>query len=333
MFRSAVIGIGGIGKWHAAMQRDTKAMNVVALCDSNPALKEWAAQDFPDAHFYTSTDELFAKESLDLVSVITPHNLHAPLAIEALKRGINVVVEKPMATSYADAKAMVEAARQHKRFVSVFHNRRLDPWFLAAKKAIDAGLLGRLIELKISVNYGPGPNTWRGFTGPSGGLQFDWGAHLVDYALHLAGGEVRNVAGFAWRKPDKPADQVEDHAETTLYFESGTIAHITTRGKAFNEPERYHFVGDKGTLTDTWNWNDNGAVKVFTRVEGFAAELSIPYVKTKVQDYYDNVAAHMTDGKPLLVTGESAARVINVLCAGRRSAELNNVPQPLEPAI
>ncbi len=330
MFKSAVIGIGGIGKWHAAMQRDTQAMTVSALCDTNPAHQKWAAETFPDARFYASPAEMFAKEQLDLVSIITPHNLHAPLAVEALGKGINVVVEKPMATSYAHACAMVEAARANKRFVSVFHNRRLDPWFLAAKKAIDAGLIGRIIEVNIAVNYGPGPNTWRGFTEPSGGLQFDWGAHLVDYALHFVDSEVRDVAASVWRSPGKPEDQVDDHAVTHIYFKSGVVAHITSRGKAFTEPQRYHIVGDKGTLTDTWVWGDSGAVKVFTRAEGFPAEVSIPYVKAQPQDYYyNNIAAHLADGTPLLVTGESAARVINVLCAATRSAVNGNVPQPL----
>lgn len=328
-FRSAVIGVGGIGKWHAAMQRDTKAMEVVAVCDQNASLKEWAAKDFPAATFYTSVDKMLAKEKLDLVAVVTPHDLHAPIAIQALSHGANVVLEKPMATTYEDARAMLAAAKKHKRFVTVFHNRRLDPWYLAAKKAIDDGLLGRLIEVNIAVNYGPTAATWRGFRKASGGLQFDWGAHLVDYALHFLGTDVRAVAGYAYRRPGKPAAEVEDHAVTTLYFKSGAVAHITSRGLAFTEPQRYHIVGEKATLTDTWQWSDSGAVKVYTRVSGHPAEISVPYVKTTAQTFYDNVAAHLRDKTPLLVPGESAALVINVLTAAERSVAQGNTPQPL----
>lgn len=331
MLKSAVIGIGGIGKWHAAMQRDTKSMEVVALCDNNPDHQAWATETFPNARFYTSAAAMFANEALDLVSIITPHHLHAPLAVEALSCGVNVVVEKPMATSYEHACAMVEAAYKHKRFVTVFHNRRLDPWFLAAKKVIDAGLLGRLIEVNIAVNFGPGCNTWRGFNESSGGLQFDWGAHLVDYALHFINDEVRAVGGFAWRSPEKPADQVDDHAVTHIYFKNGAVAHITSRGKAFTDPQRYHIVGEQGTLVDpVWQWDDAGAVKVFTRTKGFASEITVPYVKSPIQAYYDNIAAHMRDGTPLLVSGESAARVINVLCAASRSAANGSIPEPLQ---
>ena len=329
-FRSAVIGIGGIGKWHAQMQRDTRRMTVAALCDANAATHEWAAREFPGAAFYTSTAELFAREKLDLVSIVTPHDLHAPLAIEALNHGINVVVEKPMATQYADALRMVEAARRNGRFVSVFHNRRLDPWFLAAKKAIDDDLLGRIIEINVAVNFGPTAATWRGFTQSSGGLQFDWGAHLVDYTLQWMGTDIRAVAGFAYRSPGKPADQVDDHAVTHLYFHSGAVAHLTSRGKAYCDPQRYHIVGEKGTLVDDFNWSDNGHVRVYTKVGGHRAEVQVPYAKTTTQAYYDNIAAHLADGTPLLVDGESAARVINVLCTSTRSAAQGSIPLPLE---
>ncbi len=330
MLRSAVIGVGGIGKWHAKMQQDTGKLTVCALCDANAELKSWAAQDFPKARFYTSVDAMFRKEKLDLVSVVTPHDLHAPIAIQALRAGANVVVEKPMATSYADAAAMVAAAKKNKRFVTVFHNRRLDPWFLAAKKAIDDGMLGRIIEVNIAVNYGPGPQTWRGFKAPSGGLQFDWGAHLVDYAVQWLGTDIRAVAGYYYKSPDKPVDQVEDHAIAHIYFKSGAVANITTRAKACTDPQRYHIVGEKGTLVDDWSWSDSGNVRVFTRVSGFPAEVKIPYVKTNTQAFYDNVAANLVDGTPLAVSGESAARVINVLCAADRSAAQGCVPLALE---
>ena len=323
----AVIGVGGIGKWHAKMMNDTGKCQVVALCDANEGLREWAAKEHPQARFYTHADDLFAKENLDLVAVVTPHNLHAPIAINALRHGINVITEKPMATSYQDALAMVAAAKAANRFVTVFHNRRLDPWFLAAKKAVTSGILGRIIELNTGINYGPSPQTWRGFLAPSGGLQFDWGAHLVDYSLQLLGNDILWVSGSSYRRADKPADQVEDQAVTTIQFASGAVARITTRALATVQPQRYHIVGEQGTLIDEWSWGDQGSAKVHTKVNGFAAVVDIPYTKTTAQEYYNNIAAHLTEGAPLLVSGESAAEVIKVLCAGTRSAANGGQPQ------
>ena len=144
--RCAVIGIGGIGVWHGQMMRDTGRMEVVAVCDANKAMKEKAKEKVPEAKFYTSCRDLFKREKLDLVGVVTPHDLHAPIAIQALNAGANVMVEKPMATQYQDCVAMIKAAKKNKRFVTVFHNRRLDGWFLAAQSVIRAGFLGERIK-------------------------------------------------------------------------------------------------------------------------------------------------------------------------------------------
>ncbi len=328
--RSAVIGIGGIGKWHAAMQRDTGRMKVTALCDSNESLKDWAQEEFPEAKFYAGYEEMFAQEKLGLVSIVTPHNLHAPMTIQALDAGINVVTEKPMATTYEDARAMLAAAERNQRFVTVFHNRRLDPWFLAAKAVLDEGLLGRLIEINIGINYGPGPQTWRGYKEPSGGLMFDWGAHLVDYCLHFDPSEVKAVAGSLYRSPDTPADRVEDHAVVHVHFASGVEAHITSSGKATIQPDRYRLVGERGTLLDKWEWDEKSKLKVQTRLgSGDPAEIQVAYRKTDTQDFYNNLADQLCDHKPLMVSGESAAKVINVLCTAERSAAQGGVPLPL----
>ena len=91
MLRGAVIGIGGIGKWHGQMIRDagleTGKAQLVAVCDANPKAVEIATKEFPGMPFYTSPEEMFAKEKLDLTTIATPHHLHAPLAIQALRAG------------------------------------------------------------------------------------------------------------------------------------------------------------------------------------------------------------------------------------------------------
>ncbi|MEX0655737.1 MAG: Gfo/Idh/MocA family oxidoreductase [Phycisphaeraceae bacterium] len=329
-FRSGVIGIGGIGKQHGKMHRDTGALDVVAFCDANPAWGSWVEQEFPEAKFYTSTEELFKAESLDLVTIAVPHNLHAPIAIQALEAGANVVVEKPMATTYADAQAMMAAARRTGRFLTVFHNRRLDPWFLAARSAIQDGLLGNVIELNTGINYGPGPRTWRGYKQASGGLQFDWGAHLVDYSLNLIDSPVKHVSGYSYCAPDTPADRCEDHVVTRIHFASGAIANVTSSGRSRHQPDRFRIVGEQGTLIDKWDWAEDGKAEVHTRLSGGEmATTQVAYRKPKPEAYYDNVVAHLRDGTPLLVEDASAAKVINVLCTAERSANEGGVPLPL----
>lgn len=330
----AVIGIGGIGIWHGQMMRDTGRITVTALCDANEKMKERAAEHFPDAKFYTSPAAMFAKEKINVVALATPHDLHAPIAIEALKAGANVIVEKPMATQYADAIAMIEAAKAQKRFITVFHNRRLDGWYLAAKSVIDDGLLGNLIEINSAINFRPGPETWRGYKQKSGGIMFDWGAHLVDYVLHFANSEVQAVSGFFYRAPELDPALNEDHGNIRIFFASGAIANVIVSGSSRISPARYHIIGDRGTLVDEWNWGDNDKLKVYTRLSGGEQTVAeVTYRKTVPQLYYDNIADQLCDGKPLMVSPESAAKVIDIFCTAEKSHAQGGIPLPLSGAV
>ena len=328
--QGAVIGIGGIGVWHGQMMRDTGKIEVRAVCDANPAMREKAKEKFPEAVFYSSHDEMFSREKLDLVGVITPHNLHAPIAIAALTAGASVVVEKPMATRYEDCVAMIAAARKSHRSLTVFHNRRLDGWFLSASSVLDAGYLGDLIELNSAINYRPGPETWRGYKEQSGGILFDWGAHLVDYVLHFARSEVKAVSGFYYRAAKADPALVEDHGSLRIYFESGAVANVAISGADMSAPLRYRLVGTRGTLTDEWNWDEKAKLKVLTRLAGGEqVTMEVSYRNVPAQRFYDNVAVHLCDGAPLMVSAESAAKVINVLCTAERSHAKGGIPLPL----
>ncbi len=331
--QGAVIGIGGIGVWHGQMMRDTKRIEVRAVCDANEAMKAKAEEHFPEAKFYSSVEKMLAKETLDLVAVVTPHNLHAPIAIQALEAGANVICEKPMSTSYADCRAMIAAAEHNERFITVFHNRRLDGWYLSAKRAIDDGLLGNLFEINIAINFAPGANTWRGWKATNGGILFDWGAHLVDYALHFANSPVQAVSGFFYRNPARDPGLNEDHASLRIFFASGAIANVVNYGTNPAPVHRYHLIGDKGALVDEWNWGEKDAMTVYTKLSGGEpATMTLPYVPTVPQKYYDNIADALCDGKQPMVSAESAARIIDVFCTTERSYAQGGTPLPLDGA-
>ena len=331
MIQSAVIGVGGIGKEHLSYMKGSGQMQVRAICDANEQWRTWARQEYPEAAFYTDAQAMFAKEKLDLVTLACPHNLHAPLAIAALKAGVNVITEKPMATTYAEARAMIAASQAAGKFLTVYHNRRLDPWFLAAMDVMRAGWLGDLYELNTGIIYGGRWESWRGFKKSNGGILFDWGAHQVDWMLHLAGSEVKAVSGFFRRGPRTEPERNEDFGTLRIYFASGAIANVTNTGLDCVQPLRYRITGANGTLVDEWQFDDKGKLKVHLRLPaGGKGTLEVDYHKARKQAYYDNIAAHLREGKPLLVSAESAAQVINVLCAAHRSHDQGGVPVPLE---
>lgn len=329
-FKGAVVGLSGVGRNHGRMMRETGRIDVVAVCDTNESLAAAALEGLEGAKFFGKCEDMLRDSKPDVVTLAIPHNLHAPVAIAALEAGVNVIVEKPMATRYEDCLAMMEAARANDRFVTVYHNRRLDSWFLTARAAIEAGYLGKLVHVASAINYGPGPQTWRGYKEASGGLMFDWGCHLVDYVLQLTDEEVEAVSGYLYRRADKDPALVEDHGVVWVRFASGAMGEVTISGIAQAQPPRYRIVGEKGTLIDEWQWQEGERMKVETKLSGGAgASMSLAYTKSTSQVFYDNIAAHLAGEAPLMVSPESAARVINVLCTAERSHAQGGAPLPL----
>ncbi len=260
--RGAVIGIGGIGKEHARMQLASGRIDLVALCDANPAARGIAEKEFLGVGFYCDIAQMLAQATPDLVSIATPHVLHAPQAISCLAAGAMVVVEKPMATTFEDAQAMIKASRTYGRPLTVYHNRRLDPWQLAAKAAVDDGLLGTLFEINIGIGGANRDTTWRADKIASGGVLFDWGAHLVDYALILASSEVVAVSGWLYRRAGSLPTSNEDHGSISIRFASGARANITVSNLVYDGLNRYHLLGEKASLSDTRHWSDDGKLRL-----------------------------------------------------------------------
>jgi scyllo-inositol 2-dehydrogenase (NADP+) len=328
--RAAIVGFNNMGKEHARVMHESKRFTIAAICDINEKARETATANCPEAAFYTTTGAMLTKEKLDLLVAVVPHNVHVAVATEALSAGVNVIVEKPMATRYSDAQAIISAARKANRFATVFHNRRWDPWFMAARSVINDGLLGTVAQLDIAINYRPSLATWRGYKEASGGLMFDWGAHFVDWALNLVNSRPKAVSGFNYRKAGSDPLANEDHCTVRVYFENGGIANATVSGLDQSTPLRYRIVGEKATLTDEWIWED-GKAKVFSRLSsGEKATTEVAYGKAANKGFYENLVSHMTEGTPLAVSAESGAQVINVLCTAERSSNAGGAPLPLE---
>jgi predicted dehydrogenase len=327
----AVIGLGGMGQQHAKLIRETPGCTLVAVADPAPGAAAWAAEHIPDAALFPDYRELLARVHPDVVTVVTPHDQHAAIAIAALAAGAHVIVEKPMATTYADCRAMIAAARRAGRVLTVFHNRRFDGWFLAARAAIAAELLGNVIELHTGWFGAPGPETWRGHKRASGGLFFDLGAHLADYVIQLAESKIVSVSGHVVRCGGKDPQLNEDHCVAHLRFASGAVGHVTTSGLDLAPVHRFRIVGDHGTLVDDWNWL-GGKARVHSRLPGgIVATTEIPYGATEPQTgrlYYDNFAQHLGKQTPLAVQPEEAAAIIRVFELAEASAAVGGAPQP-----
>ncbi|MFH1009223.1 MAG: Gfo/Idh/MocA family oxidoreductase [Candidatus Latescibacterota bacterium] len=326
----AVIGYGpafNMGKAHCGWINDTEGLEIVAVCDLDPARMVAAAADFPGIATYTDVAKMLQDDGIDLVTVVTPHNTHAPLAIQCLKAGKHVILEKPMCITGAEATEMIHAAKESGVMLSVFHNRRHDGDYAAIKEVVDKGLIGDVFQVETGGGgYGKPGNWWRSDKRISGGAFYDWGAHFVDWVLNLVPGKVVGVTGFfhnlVWHEVTN-----EDHVHAVIRFDSGAVADVQLSQIARIGRPRWRILGTKGAILDT----GGGSFTVSTVVEGIETEMTVKYKQGDWPSYYTNIAAHLIRGEELEVKPEEGRRVIAVIETAEKSAASGKTePVPYE---
>lgn len=319
-----VVGYGGafnMGKWHfAEMQR--AGMTPVAVADMDASRLEVARQDFPGIETYTSLAGMLRKSDVNLITLITPHNTHAKLAKQALRAGKHVVCEKPLAITTAECDAMIAAARKSRVILSTYHNRHWDGCILQAVKAIRSGAIGKVIRIEAHMGgYRKPGDWWRSSKTISGGILYDWGVHLLEYALQLMDGEIVEVAGFAshghWAaKTAWKNDTNEDEGFAVVRFSAGRWLTLSMSSIDSN-PKRgvLEITGTKGTYV-----MDHGSWEIITPDGDKTVVTKGPNPTSEGWRFYQNIADHLVKGTALVITPEWARRPIHILDLAGRSA-------------
>ncbi|MCX6361289.1 MAG: Gfo/Idh/MocA family oxidoreductase [Armatimonadetes bacterium] len=324
--RGAVIGYGGafnMGKAHAGWM-NAAGMQTVAACDIDPKRMEAAAEDYPGIRTYTDMGELLKDPEVDLCVVILPHNTHADAAVACAEAGKSVIVEKPMCITVAEADAMIDAAKRNNVMLSVFHNRRHDGDFLAIKEIIDKGVIGDVFHLEAYFGGWGHPGTWwRADKKISGGAMYDWGAHFLDWVLNMIPSDIATVDGYFQKRVWMDASN-EDHCHATIRFANGCVAELTSSSISKAPKPRWRILGTKGAIVDDWK----EPFTVTVDHDGYNGKIEVPYKKTDWQAYYNDIAAHLTQGAELDVKPEQARRIIAILEAAERSSKSGHTEIP-----
>ena len=121
--RVGVIGLG-MGKSHLVHFSACKNAKITAVCDTNEAVLKQEKEKYNIPHAFTDYKKMLSFKELDAVSIVTPNVFHAPMSIEAMRKGKHVLCEKPMAMSAAQAKRMVEASKKYKKKLMIHFNQR-----------------------------------------------------------------------------------------------------------------------------------------------------------------------------------------------------------------
>ena len=267
---------------------------------------------------------MLKQSEVNLLAIITPHNTHAPLALQCLKAGRHVVCEKPMAITTAECDAMIAAAKKNKVVLSTYHNRHWDGIILGAMQHIRKGAIGDIVRVDAAMaGWGKPGDWWRTSKKMSGGIVYDWGVHILEYTLQIVRSEIVEVNGFMWSGIWAPftkwkKDTFEDDALITVRYASGAwstlaMSNIESRGN----PHFIKVTGTKGTLVMNWN-----ASEIVTHQNGKTISTSIPNPHGEGWKLYQNIADHMTKGTKLVITAEWARRPIHILDLANQSSKL-----------
>ena len=228
--RVAIIGCGAIFPMHAISIKLCEDTELIAVCDTDLERANKKASEF-ECKAYTDYKEMIENEALDSVHICLPHYLHAPVAIYCMKKGLNVLTEKPMATKREDAVAMMETAKEcGVKFACIFQNR-FNHGNKLIKSALDSGKLGKIYGAKCSVTWHRDEayyksGEWRAklYEG-GGGVIINQAIHTIDAMRYLMNSDVVRVESTVATR-GKLDIEVEDTAEGVIEFENGVLANF-----------------------------------------------------------------------------------------------------------
>jgi predicted dehydrogenase len=255
-FNVAVIGTGAIGQEHIASFQQHPAATVVALAEVSAVRAREAADKYGIREVVSDYRDLLARQDIDVVSIALPNYLHGIVALEALRAGKHVMLEKPMTTHAREGAKLVAEARKRKRLFMVGQNQRFTADVQTARRLVEIGALGEVYHAKAVACRRAGiPRIGSWFTQrkySGGGCIYDIGVHALDRTLYLLGefdavavsGKTyakmgpRGLGGGTWGKgeiaPGKPFD-VCDLAVALIRLKSGRTVLLEVSWAAHQE--------------------------------------------------------------------------------------------------
>ncbi|HEY8511778.1 MAG TPA: Gfo/Idh/MocA family oxidoreductase [Cyclobacteriaceae bacterium] len=246
-----IVGCGRIGERHA---KHIQAVGkLTAVCDTDFERATRLGTQY-NAKAYASLDELLADNvHIDVLAICTPNGLHAEQSIAALKRGLHVLCEKPMALSVHDCGEMIKAAERANRRLFIVKQNRFNPPVEAVKNAIDEGRLGKIYSVQLSCFWNRNNeyynSPWKGTLALDGGTLFTQFSHFIDL-LYWMFGDVKSASGIISNKAHKGVIEFEDTGVFAMEFYSGVVGTLNYTVNAYrkNMEGSLTIFGEKGSV-------------------------------------------------------------------------------------
>ena len=343
----ALIGCGRIATNHIKAVLNNH-LEFAAVCDVVPEqmenlLAKHELQNDSSIHRYTDYKEMIEQEQPQLVGIATESGVHAEIALYCIDHGVNVIIEKPMAMSIADANEIIRRSEEKGVKVSACHQNRFNVAVQQMRKALEAGRFGKLSHGSIHVRWNRNRDyydqaKWRGTWAQDGGALMNQCIHGIDLLRWMMGEEIDEVYGVT-RQQFHHYLEAEDIGMAVVKFQNGAVATIegTTNVYPKNLEETLYLFGENGTVKlggkstnniDVWDFADEGEED--QKNKGLQEATSNVYGNGHTSLYADVIDA-IRSGRAPYVDARAGKRALELVLAIYKSQkEGRPVKLPLE---
>ena len=326
----ALIGCGRIATNHIKAVLNN-GLELVAVCDiredhMQALLEKHGLDSVETIARYTNYKQLLADHpELELVAIATESGMHARIALDCIDAGVNIIIEKPIAMSMADAEEIVRRSEEKGVTVCACHQNRFNVAVQKTRQALEQGRFGRLSHGSIHVRWNRNKNyyeqaPWRGTWDQDGGCLMNQCIHGIDLLRWMFGNEVDEVYGVT-KQQFHDYLETEDIGMAIIKFKNGAVATVegTTNVYPKNLEETLYLFGEKGTVKiggkstnnlDVWEFSDE--TEEDKKNKGLEEQTSNVYGNGHTSLYADVIDAVQTHRKPYVdaVAGRNALEVV-----------------------
>ncbi len=323
----AVIGAGAMGKNHARVYSGMDNVELVAVCDSSEDAGKPIA-DSCNAKYYSDCKKMLDEEKLDAVSVCVPTKFHREAAIDVLRKKINVLVEKPIASTMEEAREIISEAEKNKVKLMIGHIERFNPVVIELKKRIEKNELGKIYKVHC-VRMGPSAQRIYDV-----GVVIDLAIHEIDTLKYLVSSKIKRVFAETARKVHSTH---EDLLIATLRFENDILGVINANWLTPKKTREITITGEKGMFVadylnqqlffyenDFVRKNVNYDSYSMTVLEGKKVEIEINKSEP-LRNELESFAECILKNKAPLITGQEGMRALEIAQKLLESAKANEV--------
>ncbi len=326
--KSAIIGCGNIHGLHAEgiIGSNVASLEMVADIDTERAKK--ASLKY-GCRYTTNYKDILNDDTIDVVHICTPHYLHAPMSIEAMRAGKHVFVEKPMAISVADAREMIEVSEQTGKKLGVCFQNRYNYTTEKILQLIRSGSVGAVKGARAFVTWNRdekyyASGAWRGtWKEEGGGVLINQAIHTLDLVQFFLGDAVSVKGSYSTRLLEGIIE-VEDTADATIRFASGANAiFFATNCHVTNSPVMIEIMCEnavlrlEGSLTVTYKNGETEKYEEIDKATGEKAYWGKGHVLI-IKDFYESIL----NGNAVRVDGNEGIKAIKIINGIYESARI-----------